>query len=86
MTGKKIKAAVDHKEERFKSFFNIDTLYCKQACKLPKYVLKESKKVILLEVFETIWTRVRTCQSAHAKPLAFKIATSENRTIIMLYK
>ena len=69
---KKIEATVDHKEERFKSLFNI-TFYCKQARKLSKYVLKERKKVILLEVFETIWTSVRTCQNGHAKPLAFKI-------------
>ena len=30
------------------------TFYCKHTCKLPKYVLYESKNVILYEVFETI--------------------------------
>ena len=30
------------------------TFYCKHACKLPKFVLYESKNVILHEVFETI--------------------------------
>ena len=95
---KKIEATVDHKEERFKSLFNI-TFYCKQARKLSKYVLKERKKVILLKVFETIWTSVRTCQNGHAKPLAFKItnlrrlesgtlyqSTSGHRTIVIFYK
>ena len=51
----------------------------KQACKLPKYVLKEStplpsggrggKNSILNEVFETIRTRVRTCQNGQLRPL-----------------
>ena len=44
------------------------TLYCKQACKLPKYVLKESKSVILYEVFETTWTRMCTCQMVTLRP------------------
>ena len=48
---KKLKVTVELKEERFESFFNV-TFHCKQACKLPKRVLKESKKVILFEVFE----------------------------------
>ena len=48
---KKLKVTVELKEERFESFFNV-TFHCKQACKLPKCVLKESKKVILFEVFE----------------------------------
>ena len=61
---------VELKEERFKSFFNT-TLHCKQACNLPKYVLKESKKVIYFEVFETIWTGVRTFQNGHPTPLLF---------------
>ena len=61
---------VELKEERIKSFFNT-TLHCKQACNLPKYVLKESKKVIYFEVFETIWTGVRTFQNGHPTPLLF---------------
>ena len=44
------------------------TLYCKQACKLPKYVLKESKNVILYEVSETTWTRMCTCQMVTLRP------------------
>ena len=44
------------------------TLYCKQACKPPKYVLKESKSVILYEVFETTWTRMCTCQMVTLRP------------------
>ena len=44
------------------------TLYCKQASKLPKYVLKESKNVILYEVFETTWTRMCTCQMVTLRP------------------
>ena len=44
------------------------TLYCKQASKLPKYVLKESKSVILYEVFETTWTRMCTCQMVTLRP------------------
>ena len=80
---KKIEATVDHKEERFKSLFNI-TFYCKQARKLSKYVLKERKKVFC-------WKFLR--------PLAFKItnprrlesgtlyqSTSGNRTIVIFYK
>ena len=67
---KKLKVTVELKEERIKSFFNT-TLHCKQACNLPKYVLKESKKVIYFEVFETIWTGVRTFQNGHPTPLLF---------------
>ena len=65
---KKLKVTVELKEERFESFFNV-TFHCKQACKLPKCVLKESKKVILFEVFETIWIGVRTFQNGHPTPL-----------------
>ena len=65
---KKLKVTVELKEKRFESFFNV-TFRCKQACKLPKCVLKESKKVILFEVFETIWTSVRTFQNGHPTPL-----------------
>ena len=50
-----------------KALFDI-TLYCKKACKLPQYVLKESKNVILYEVFETIWTRMCTCQMVSLRP------------------
>ena len=53
----------------------------KQACKLPKYVLKESTPLpsggeggggqnsILNEAFETIRTRVLTCQNGQLRPL-----------------
>ena len=54
-------SSTSSKQNVLKAFFNI-TFYCKQGCKLPKYVVKESKSVILYEVFETVWTRFCTCQ------------------------
>ena len=46
-------------------------LYCKQAEKLPRYIvcIKESKNAILYKVFNTIWTPVCTCQNGDATPL-----------------
>ena len=34
-----------------------------------KKTLFWGKNVILCQVFETIWTRARTCQNGHAMPL-----------------
>ena len=56
------------KKNVLKAVFDI-TSCRKQGCKLPRYVLKVSKNVILYEVFETIWTRVRTYQNVYSTPL-----------------
>ena len=53
-----------------KALFDI-TLYCKQACKLPKYVLKESKNFILYEVFDAIWTCMGTFQMVTLRPCKY---------------
>ena len=56
------------KKNVLKAVFDI-TSCRKQGCKLPRYVLKVSKNVILYEVFETIWTRVRAYQNVYSTPL-----------------
>ena len=56
------------KKNVLKAVFDI-TSYRKQGCKLPRYVLKVSKNVILYEVFETMWTRVRAYQNVYSTPL-----------------
>ena len=58
-------------------------MYVNKPVKPGSYGVKESKNVILYEVFKTIWTHVRTCQNGHATPLQWLLPAVKFATIFI---